>query len=71
MAYLLIDPTVSPLSPPAKIQAWLEELARWAEDPHNSDPFVRRQIQDAIIEARSWLGASRAGSAPEPRLRAQ
>ncbi len=57
MAYLLIDPPVSPLSPRGKIQEWLEELARWAEDPQYSDPYVRKQIQRAIAEARGWLAA--------------
>jgi hypothetical protein len=55
MAYLLIDPPVSPLSPPSKIQAWVDRLAAWAEDPQNSDPLVRKQIQSAIDEARGWL----------------
>lgn len=58
MAYLLIDPPVSPLSPRRRIQAWLEELARWAEDPQHSDPNVRRQIQSAIAEARQWLATA-------------
>ena len=55
MTYLLIDPPVSPLSPPSKIQAWVDRLATWAEDPQNSDPLVRKQIQRAIDEARGWL----------------
>lgn len=55
MAYLLIDPPVNPLSPRAKIQEWVEELARWADEPRYSDPFVRKQIQRAIEEAREWL----------------
>lgn len=59
MAYLLIDPPVSPLSPRRKIQEWLEELARWAEDPQYSDPDVRKQIQGAMAEARQWLAAAR------------
>jgi hypothetical protein len=58
MAYLLIDPPVSPLSPRGKIQEWLEELARWAEDPEYSDPKVRKQIQGAMAEARRWLAAT-------------
>lgn len=55
MAYLLIDPPVNPLSPPAKIQEWVEELTRWSTEPRYSDPRVRTQIQRAIDEARSWL----------------
>lgn len=64
MAYMLIDPPVSPLSSPARIQAWLEELAARAADPRYSDPTVQKQIQDAIAEAREWLGASREFPAP-------
>ena len=55
MAYLLIDPPVNPLSPPAKIQEWVEELGRWAKEPRYSDPRVRKQIQRAMEEARGWL----------------
>lgn len=62
MTYLLIDPPVSPLSPRAKIQEWVEELARRAEDPQYSDPNVRRQIQHAIAEALDWLAAAQDGS---------
>lgn len=70
MAYLLIDPPVSPLSPPSRIQAWLDELAAWAEDPQHSDPAVRKQIQGAIDEARGWLADTLdAGASTE--LRAQ
>lgn len=69
MAYLLIDPPVNPLSPPVKIQAWVDELARWAMEPRYSDPRVRTQIQRAIEEARSWLAdAPPAGSSADPRL---
>lgn len=55
MAYLLIDPPVTPLSPPGKIQEWLDELGTWVSDPRYSDPGVRTQIQRAISEARGWL----------------
>lgn len=55
MAYMLIDPPVSPLSSPARIQAWLQELAARAADPRYSDPTIQKQIQHAIAEARDWL----------------
>lgn len=55
MAYLLIDPPVNPLSSPARIRAWVEELGRWAKEPRYSDPYVHKQIQRAIEEARGWL----------------
>jgi|GEM_PF-4858843 len=59
MAYMLIDPPVSPLSSPVRIQAWLEELVARAADPQYSDPTVQKQIQHAIAEAREWLRYSR------------
>jgi hypothetical protein len=59
MAYLLIDPPVSPLSTPAKIRVWIEELAARATDPLYSDPMVQKQLQHAIMEARDWLAATR------------
>jgi hypothetical protein len=55
MAYLLIDPPVNPLSSPAKIRAWVDELGRWAKEPRYSEPDVHKQIQHAIEEARGWL----------------
>lgn len=64
MAYMLIDPPVSPLSPPAKLQAWIEELAARAADPRYSDPFVQNQILQAITEAREWLCAALEMRAP-------
>ncbi|HEX6370077.1 MAG TPA: hypothetical protein VF006_14245 [Longimicrobium sp.] len=69
MAYLLIDPPVSPLSPPGKIQEWLDELGAWANDPRYSDPGVRTQIQRAIAKARSWLqdGSPPMATADSPR----
>jgi hypothetical protein len=64
MAYLLIDPPVSPLSTPARIRAWIEELAARATDPLYSDPMVQKQLQHAITEARDWLGAAHSLPAP-------
>jgi hypothetical protein len=64
MAYMLIDPPVSPLSSPEKIQAWLERLTAWAIDPRYSDPTVQKQIQGAMAEAREWLGEARAIPVP-------
>lgn len=68
MAYMLIDPPVSPLSSPSKIQAWLDVLAARAADPLYSDPTVQKQIRRAIQEAREWLAESIAAtpSAPPP-----
>jgi hypothetical protein len=56
--YLLIDPPVSPFSPPDEIVAWIARLEKLAEQPENREKNVRKQIREALSEARSYLRTS-------------
>jgi hypothetical protein len=54
MNYLLIDPPVSPLSPPAEIQGWIDELLHMAQDPSYVNTEAEKQIASALAQALSW-----------------
>ena len=56
--YLLIDPPVSPFSPPDEIVAWIARLEMLAEQPENQEKSVRKQIREALSDARSYLRTS-------------
>ena len=43
---MIIDPPVSAYSPPAAIEAWLDELREMEPAP---------EVQDAIRQAEEWL----------------
>jgi hypothetical protein len=55
MMYTLIDPPVSPYSPPEKITAWVDELRGWRKLPEFQDLENRQRLEDALAEAESWL----------------
>lgn len=57
--YTLIDPPVSPYSPPEKISAWVDELRGWRMLPEFQDPENRERLEDALSEAENWLKARR------------
>jgi hypothetical protein len=57
--YTLIDPPVSPYSPPEKISAWVDELRGWRKLPEFQDPENRERLEDALSEAENWLKGGR------------
>jgi hypothetical protein len=56
--YLLIDPPVSPFSPPEQITAWISELEQLAQRPEYAERRPRKQLRAALAQARSWLRTS-------------
>lgn len=48
---MIIDPPVTPFSPPAKIEAWLERLQTYPQDA--------LEVQEAIIDAKKYLETAR------------
>lgn len=60
--YTLIDPPVSPFSPPEKIRKWVEELRGWRSLPEFQDPENRDRLEEALSEAESWLDESHPGA---------
>lgn len=68
MSYLLIDPPVSPLSPPTAIQGWIDDLLHMAQDPAYVNTPAEQQIAGALRQARAWLaGALQMDGQAEPR----
>ncbi|HEX6751388.1 MAG TPA: hypothetical protein VF092_29120 [Longimicrobium sp.] len=67
--YTLIDPPISPFSPPEKITAWIDELRSWISLPEFRDhPENRKRLDEAIAEAEQYLKDSRehAGTSRQP-----
>ena len=57
--YLLIDPPVTPFSPPDQIVAWIAELEQLAQRPENRENGARKQIGSALALARKYLRTSK------------
>ena len=53
--YVLIDPPVSPFSPPDKIRAWIETLRSWEPEENFQDEVNRANLVDSLREAEDWL----------------
>jgi len=56
--YLLLDPPVSPFSPPEAIRDWIRELERLSARPEYAAAPARDQITAALAEAQAWLNTS-------------
>lgn len=56
--HLILDPPVSPLSPPEAIRLWIGELERLSAKPEYAVAPARDQIAAALSRARGWLGTS-------------
>jgi hypothetical protein len=53
---LLIDPSVTPYSSPARIQAWVERLEALLSDREvREDPESVRAVEGYLVMARDWL----------------
>ena len=48
---MIIDPPVTPFSPPAKIEAWIERLHTYPQDAP--------EVQEAIVDAKKYLENAR------------
>lgn len=48
---MIIDPPVTPFSPPDKIESWLKKLASYPQDAP--------EVQEAIIDAKKYLETAR------------
>ncbi len=48
---MIIDPPVTPFSPPIQIEAWLKKLATYPQDAP--------EVQGAIIDAKKYLENAR------------
>ncbi len=48
---MIIDPPVTPFSPPAEIEAWIQRLEIYSQD----DPSVQR----AMAQAKNYLACAR------------
>lgn len=53
----MIDPPVSPFSPPERIREWIAELERWLEEDAETTSD-RASILEEIARAERWLAAA-------------
>lgn len=53
MSYILIDPPVTPFSPPTEIRAWLDTLRGMEQTP---------EVVEEIRRAEEWLRATEANA---------
>ncbi len=56
--HLILDPPVSPFSPPEAIRSWIRELERLSSKPEYAAAPARDQIAAALSRAHDWLSTS-------------